>query len=124
MATKRHNILCFFVAKLFRSNGRRRLVDYKFHRAIGVAVLSSQFLVPAILQAKEVRYIDLTGVRQRTGLRHPPAPASDCKDGMSCVSSGWGGAGVADGAPDPRDPRELTVQILSAVPDRIDTAQP
>jgi hypothetical protein len=92
--------------------------------AIGFALLLAQLLVATKLQGQEVRYIDLTGVSQRTDLRHPPAPASDCKPGMPCVSSGWGGASVADGAPDSRDPRELTVQILSVVPDRIDAAQP
>jgi len=92
--------------------------------AVGVVVLLAQLLVPAILQAKEVRYIDLTVVRQRTALRHPTVPPSDCKAGMPCASSGWGAASVADSAPDSRDPRELTVQILSVVPDRIDPARP
>jgi hypothetical protein len=92
--------------------------------AIGVALLLAQLLVPTILQGREVRYIDLTGVRQRTGLRHPPAPQLDCKPGMPCAISGWGGSSAGDGAPDSRDPRELTIQILSVVPDRIDTAQP
>ena len=35
-----------------------------------------------------------------------------------------GGGSVADGAPDSRAPRALTVQILSVVPDRIDPVQP
>jgi hypothetical protein len=88
--------------------------------AIGVVVLLAQLLVPATLQAKEIRYIDLTGIRQRTDLRYP---RSDCKAGMPC-GPGWGGASVVDSAPDSKDPRELTVQILSVVPDRIDPAQP
>jgi hypothetical protein len=92
--------------------------------AIGVALLLAQLLVPWIFTGQEVRYIDLTGVRQRTSLRHPAAPPTDCKAGMPCAVSGWGGSGVADGAPDPRDPHQLTVQILSVVPDRIDAAQP
>jgi hypothetical protein len=88
--------------------------------AIGLALLLAQLLVPVILQAQEVGYIDLTGVRQRTDLRHPPAlPPSDCKAGMTCI-----GGSVTDGAPDYRDPHALTVQILSVVPDRIDPVQP
>jgi hypothetical protein len=35
-------------------------------------LLMAHFLVPAMLQAQEVSYIDLTGVQQRTELRHPP----------------------------------------------------
>lgn len=91
---------------------------------IGLALLLAQILAPTILGAQEVRYIDLTGVRQRTDLRHPPAMPSDCNAGVACIGRGWAGASVVDGAPDSRDPRELTVQILSVVPERIDAAQP
>jgi hypothetical protein len=88
--------------------------------AVGLALLLAQLLVPAILQAQEVRYIDLIGVRQRTDLRRPPAPP--CKAG---VCTGFGsGVSILDGAPDFRDPRALTVQILSAAPDPIDPEQP
>jgi len=100
-------------------------VDYNFRMPIGLALLLAQLLVPVILQAQEVGYIDLTSVRQRTDLRHPPAlPPSDCKAGMTCTGPGWGGGSVTDGAPDYRDPHALTVQILSVVPDRIDPVQP
>jgi hypothetical protein len=89
--------------------------------AIGLALLLAQLLVPAILQPQEVRYIDLTGVRQRTELRRPPAPR--CKAGEACIGLGsW--VSILDGGPDSRDPRALTVQILSAAPDRIDPVQP
>src|SRR2546429_4425948 len=33
----------------------------------------------------EIKYIDLTAVHQRTELRHPPAPQSDCKEGTHCI---------------------------------------
>jgi hypothetical protein len=70
------------------------------------------FLVLAhcgILRAQEVNSIDLTNIHQRTELRHPPASASDCTPGTSCVGSGYGGGSVADGAPYWRDPHALSV---------------
>jgi len=92
--------------------------------AIGLALLLAKLLVPAILQAQEVRYIDLTGVLQKTDLRRPPVPPPDCKAGVPCGMSGYFGLSISDGAPDPKDPSKLTVQILSVVPDRIDPLQP
>src|SRR5215475_12027045 len=89
--------------------------------AIGLALLLAQLLVP-ILQAQEVRHIDLTGVQQRTDLRRPPAPP--CEAGVACIRLGSSGVSILDGAPDSSDPHVLTVQILSASPDRIDPLQP
>jgi hypothetical protein len=99
-------------------------MGYNFCVAICRLLLLAHFLVPAMLQAQEVLYVDLTGVQQRTDLRHPPAPPPDCKAGVECGSSGWAGASILDGAPDSRDPRALTIQILSVVPDRIDPMEP
>src|SRR5690348_11022521 len=95
-------------------------MTYNFPMAVGLVLVLAQLLVPAILRAQEVRYIDLTGIQQRTDLRRPPAPP--CKGG---VCTGFAsGASILDGAPDFKDPRALTVQILSAAPDPIDPAQP
>jgi hypothetical protein len=69
----------------------------------------------ALLEAQEVRVVDLLNVNQRTELRFPPAP-SDCIDGKPCVGGGVGGLGVGDGAPDPRDPRALGVALDRVTP--------
>src|SRR5262252_9460811 len=100
---------------------RKKPVDYNLCVAIRRLLLLAYLLVPAMLQAQEVRYIDLTRVQQRIELRHPPAP--DCKDGEPCVISGLGWA-ITCGGPDVMDPRALTVQIPFVVPDRIDPVQP
>ena len=65
--------------------------------------------LPCLLNAQEIKYIDLTAVRQRTELRHPPAPQSDCKEGTGCIGSGYGGSILRDGAPNQRDPRALGI---------------
>jgi hypothetical protein len=62
------------------------------------------FTLPRLLMAQEIKYMDLTDVRQRTELRHPPAPQSDCKEGTGCIGGGYGGGSVGDGAPDPARP--------------------
>jgi len=68
-----------------------------------------------LLEAQEVRVVDLLNVNQRTELRFPPAP-SDCISGEPCVGGGVGGLSVADGAPDPRDPRALGVALDRVTP--------
>lgn len=68
---------------------------------------------PALLGAQEVRMVDLLNVYQRTELRFPPAP-SNCIPGEPCV-----GGSVADGAPDPRDPRALGVALDRVTPTEI-----
>ena len=69
----------------------------------------------ALLEAQEVRVVDLLNANQRTELRFPPAQ-SDCIDGEPCVGGGGGGGSVADGAPDPRDPRALGVALDPVTP--------
>jgi hypothetical protein len=69
----------------------------------------------ALLEAQEVKVVDLLNVDQRTELRFPLAP-SDCIDGEPCVGSGGGGGSVADGAPDPRDPRALGLAVDRVTP--------
>lgn len=80
--------------------------------------------LPCPLRAQEIKYIDLTAVRQRTELRHPPAPQSDCKEGTGCMGGGYGGGSVGDGAPDQRDPHALGIYLLRVSPADINTAEP
>jgi hypothetical protein len=69
----------------------------------------------ALLEAQEVRVVDLLNVKQRTELRFPAAP-SDCIPGEPCAGGGVGGGSVADGAPNPRDPRALGVALDRVTP--------
>jgi hypothetical protein len=69
----------------------------------------------ALLEAQEVRVVDLLNVNQRTELRFPSVP-SDCISGEPCVGGGVGGVSVADGAPDPSDPRALGVALDRITP--------
>jgi hypothetical protein len=73
--------------------------------------------------AREVRYIDLASLQQRTDLRFPPAPPTNCENG-NCLGGGWGGGSIADGAPDIRDPRALGVFLLRVTPTDIDPSEP
>jgi len=70
----------------------------------------------ALLQAQEIRFIDLSDVQQRTALRSPPAEEASCVPNQGCVTGGYGGVSVADGVTDPRDPRALGVALDSVVP--------
>jgi hypothetical protein len=79
---------------------------------------------PCVLQAQEITYIDLAGVRQRTELRTPPAPPSDCKEGMLCSGGGYGGMSIGDGAPDRRDPHALGIYLVRVIPTEINAAEP
>jgi hypothetical protein len=60
--------------------------------------------------AQEVKFVDLSGIEQRTTLRHPPAETHCSSDG-SCVGGGIGGGSVGDGAPDRRDPHALGISL-------------
>src|SRR2546423_15616103 len=71
-----------------------------FRRVFLLLVLA----LPCLLKAQEVRYIDLTVVRQRTELRHPPAPPSDCRVGAGCLGGGYGGGSQGGGAAHPARP--------------------
>src|SRR5215469_14102626 len=89
----------------------------------GTILLSLAFSV--MLRAQEIKYLDLTSITQRTELRHPPAPPSNCdKASQDCVGGGYGGVGVGDGAPDRRDPHALGVYLLRVTPTDIDSTQP
>ena len=78
---------------------------------------------PLLTQAQEVKYIELGFAHQRTELRHPPAPPSECKDGK-CIGGGIGGGSVGDGAPDQRDPHALGVYLLRVTPTEIRASEP
>ena len=82
------------------------------------------FTLPCVLMAQEIKYIDLTDVRQRTELRHPPSPQSDCKEGAGCIGGGYGGGSVGDGAPDQRDPHALGIYLLRVTPTDINPTKP
>ena len=71
---------------------------------------------PSLLKGQELKYIDLDGIRQRTELRHPPAPQTDCKQGAGCLGGGYGGGSIGDGAPDQRDPHALGIYLLRVTP--------
>src|SRR5579859_4883031 len=75
---------------------------------------------PGLLRAQEMKFIDISSIRQRTELRYPPAP--ECKTGTLCAVSG--GGSVADGAPDRRDPHALGIYLLRVTPTDINPAEP
>jgi hypothetical protein len=77
---------------------------------------------PRFLTAQEVKFIDISNVRQRTELRNPPAPQSDCKEGTGC--GGYGGGSIGDGAPDQRDPHALGIYLLRVTPTDINPVEP
>jgi hypothetical protein len=94
----------------------------------GARVLGSLLLlllVPSVLlTGQEIKVIDLTGIQQRTELRHPPAPPPNCNESAPCVAGGYGGGSVGDGAPDRRDPRALGVYLLRVTPTDITYPEP
>jgi hypothetical protein len=83
-----------------------------------VKLLLLVLVTPALLQAQEVRVVDLLEVNQRTALRFPP-PSSDCIEGAPCAGGGFGGLMVVDGASDSRDPRALGVVLDYITPTEI-----
>jgi hypothetical protein len=81
-------------------------------------------LACGLLNAQEVKFVDLTAIQQRTELRHPQAPRSDCERGGPCVGGGFVGGSIGDGAPDRRDPHALGVYLLAVKPIEIVPTQP
>ena len=79
---------------------------------------------PSLLKGQEIKYIDLSDVRPRKELRHPPAPQPDCREGTHCMGGGYGGGSVGDGAPDQRDPHALGIYLLRVTPTDINPAEP
>jgi hypothetical protein len=94
----------------------------KFTACLAIALLGC--FCPRSVNAQEVKYIDLTAISQRTALRYPPAPPNQCDGQNHCVGGGSVGVGIADGAPDWRDPHALGVYVLSVSPNEIKPAEP
>jgi len=91
---------------------------------IASRVLPLLLLVAVSALSQEIRYIDLTAVKQHTQLRYPPAPPVECEEGAVCSSGGYGGISVGDGAPDWRDPHALGVELLRVSPADVNAAEP
>ena len=101
--------------------GRALIRNARTSEIFGYLYLLVLLACPGQVHAQETRFIDLTSVAQRTELRHPPSPPSECEIG-NCVGSGSGGGSVVDGAPDTRDPRALGIYLLRITPTEIDPA--
>jgi hypothetical protein len=86
--------------------------------------LSLALASPCLLNAQEIKYIDLAAIRQRTELRHPPAPPADCGAAKGCIGGGYGGGSIGDGAPDQRDPHALGIYLMRVTPTDINAAEP
>jgi hypothetical protein len=67
-------------------------------------------LIGPHLLGQELKFIDLTRLKQRVELRYPPALPVE-----KGLGSGYGGGSVADCGVDARDPRSLTVSIQSVI---------
>jgi putative transcriptional regulator len=91
---------------------------------IASRVLPLLLLVAGSALSQEIRYIDLTAIKQRAELRYPPAPPVECEKGTVRSSGGYGGVSVGDGAPDWRDPHALEVELLRVSPADVDPAEP
>jgi len=91
--------------------------------AIHCTFLILVLICPVLTHAQEVKYAELSFAQQRTELRHPPAPPSECKDGM-CIGGGGVSVSVEDSAPDQRDPHALAVYLVRVEPTEIDTSKP
>jgi hypothetical protein len=80
---------------------------------------------PCWAGAQEVKFIDLSSIKQHTQLRFPPAPQGYCPPGASCgTGTGFSSGSVADGAPDWRDPRALGVWLVHVTPTNINPLEP
>src|SRR5258707_13080785 len=80
--------------------------------------------LPCLLKAQETKYIDLIALRQRTELRHPPAPQSDCREGTGCLGGGSGGGSMAGGVPHHPGPHALGIYFLRVPPTDINPPGP
>ena len=75
-----------------------------------------------VLKAQEGKYVDLSNIRQRTELRVPPAPPSDCTEGKVCT--GGEAFSIGDGAADYRDPHALAIYLSRVTPTDLNPAEP
>jgi len=109
---------CAFIEVHFRTDKCKRRKSMMSFRSTFL------FLIIAwagLLKAQEIKYIDLSSASQRTELRHPPAPRSDCKN---CLGAGSGGTSVPDGASDHRDPHALGIYLWRVTPLEINPTEP
>jgi hypothetical protein len=88
----------------------------------GMAGLLLTLAWAGVLKAQEVKYVDLSNIRQRTELRVPPAPPSDCTEGKVCT--GGEVFSIGDGAADYRDPHALAIYLLRVTPTDLNPAEP
>ena len=89
-----------------------------------ILLLSALSWASLLLNAEEVKYIDVSSVVQRTKLRHPPAPPTNCEGNSRCVGAASVGVSVADGAPDITDPHALGVYLVRVIPTDINPFEP
>jgi hypothetical protein len=89
-----------------------------------ILFLSALSWASLLLNAEEVKYIDVSSVVQRTKLRHPPAPPTNCEGNSSCIAAASVGLSVADGAPDITDPHALGVYLVRVIPTDINPSEP
>ncbi|HWR34714.1 MAG TPA: hypothetical protein VN622_02450 [Clostridia bacterium] len=75
------------------------------------ALMLTLFAIVSYSAAREVRYIDLTGVTQRTNLRTIEPPPAKCPDGGSCVGGARGATRWGDCAARFNDPQALRTTI-------------
>jgi hypothetical protein len=109
---------CAFIEVHFRTDKcKRRKSMMPFRRTFLFLIIAWA----GLLKAQEIKYIDLSSASQRTELRHPPAPQSDCKN---CMGAGSGGTSVSDGASDHRDPHALGIYLWRVTPMEINPTVP
>jgi len=109
---------CAFIEVHFRTDKcKRRKSMTPFRRTFLFLIIAWA----GLLKAQEIKYIDLSSASQRTELRHPPAPQSDCKN---CLGGGSGGTSVLDGASDHRDPHALGIYLWRVTPMEINPTVP
>lgn len=77
-----------------------------------------------LLKAQEVKYLDISNIRQRTELQVPPSPPPDCEPGKGCNSGGYEAVSIGDGAADRRDPHALAIYLSRVTPTDINPAEP
>jgi len=97
----------------FRAGKMRFLI--KMPPCIGPLFL---LLCPILLNAEEVKFIDLTVVSQRTEIRYPPS--LNCREGTAC--GGGCGTAIVDGAPD--NQRALAVYLTKVFSTAVNPAEP
>src|SRR5262249_48701359 len=89
-----------------------------------ILFLSALLWVSLQLKAEEVKYIDISSVVQRTKLRHPPAPPTNCEGNFFCVGGASVGVSVADVAADITAPHALGFYLVRVILIDINPSEP